>query len=124
MFSYQYPIALNSIMSPAVIATATVRVQLVAEVEVPMMMSSGWVWSEAEQCQPCAAAMPIEITVLPVVAVAVVNCPAVAPPTKLPSLSPLLEVKVVPPAKKPVAYKYPLKNAPPPLICNTSVPLE
>ena len=68
------------------------------EAEVPTMMSSGWVISEAEQCQPCGAVteLPIVITVLPVVKVDVVNFPAVEPPTKVPSSNPPLEVNVAP----------------------------
>ena len=88
---------LNSITSPAVIAETTVRVAVVVDREVPMMMSAGWVWSEAEQCQPFEAVSPppIVITVDPLVKVAVVNCPAVAPPSNVVSSKPPLEVNSV-----------------------------
>jgi hypothetical protein len=89
---------LNSITSPAVIEEATVKSAVVVEAEVPTMMSRGCVMSDAEQCQPfgAVAELPIVMTVEPEVTVAVVNFPAVAPPTRVVSSKPPLEVKVVP----------------------------
>ena len=66
--------------------------------------------SEAEQCQPfgAVAELPIVMTVDPVVRVDVVNFPAVAPPTKVPSSSPPLEVKVVPVEMYEAAFSVPV----------------